>query len=352
MGNLTPELHLAANVGTVSVFVYFPKHGRSRASKNSPPTMKEISSAADRKEFSQLLLQVEKISAGRSFGDVEVLLNKLEKFRVTAEELHSTGLESALLGLLRSSEDPNLREKLRGLLRRWRRRSSRGGGGGGGVKDQLSSTGSPGGSEEAGSLADPVKTEVEASQGEPERRPGSSDPARTKCVQLLLAALLPDLPGQDQAAELAGAIEEHIHQLHKPNQLRYKNCVRSKVSNLKNPKNPHLRRGLLGGSLLPDTFARMSAEEMAGPELRSLRQEICERGVSERQLPWPAEGTPTQKVRCRRCGGSDCRVTQLSRGALFLPAWVRRGGPDEDAMTFVTCSVCGQQWYHSSWNCL
>lgn len=308
-----------------------------------------FSSAADRKEFSQLLLQVEKISAGRSFGDVEVLLNKLKMFRVTAEELESTELETVLLGLLRSSEDLSLREKLRGLLTRWRRRSSKGGGG---MKDQLSSTGSPASSGEAGSPADPEKTELEASQEEPERRPESLDPARTKCVQLLLTALLPDLPDQDRARELAGAIEEHIHQLHKPNQLRYKNCVRSKVANLRNPKNPHLRRGLLSGSLLPNTFACMSAEEMAGPELRSLRQEICKRGVSERQLPQPAEGTPTQKIRCRRCGGSDCRVTQVSRGALFLPAWVRRGGPDEDAMTFVTCSVCGQQWYHSSWNCL
>uniref|UniRef100_A0A8C7YKF1 Transcription elongation factor A N-terminal and central domain containing n=1 Tax=Oryzias sinensis TaxID=183150 RepID=A0A8C7YKF1_9TELE len=268
---------------------------------------------------------LEKISAGRrGSGNAAVLLNRLEKFRVTAEEVEITGLEEVLLRLLRSSEELSFREKVQGLLRRWRS------GDRGGVKDQLRSTASPGGSEEDGVLADPEPTAVK-------RRSASLDSARSKCVQLLLAALLPDPPEQEQAAELAGAIEEHIHQLHKPNQLRYKTCVRSKVANLRNPKNPHLRRGLLSGSLLPQAFARMSAEEMAGPELRRLREEICRRGVNERQLPRPEEGTPTRGVRCRRCGGSDCRVTQVSRG---------------DAMTFVTCSVCGQQWYHSRWSCL
>lgn len=175
-------------------------------------------------------------------------------------------------------------------------------------------------------------------------------PERSKCVQLLLAALRPQLPDGGAAAELAGDIERHIHELHKP--AKYKARVRSKVANLRNPKNRHLARGLLSGSLSAEAFARMSAEEMANAELRQLREEYSFRGVSERQLPRGVEGTPTQRIRCKRCGGSDCRVTQVSRGTLFLPAWVRQSGPDEDAVTFVTCSACGQQWYHSGWVCL
>lgn len=175
---------------------------------------------------------------------------------------------------------------------------------------------------------------------------------RAKCVQLLLAALCPETSDQGKAAELAGDIEQHIHELHTSSQVKYKACVRSKVANLRNPKNGHLRQGLLSGSLLPEAFAGMSAEEMANAELRQLREQYSSRGVSERQLPQRIEGTQTQKIRCKKCGGSDCRVTQVSRGALFLPAWVRRGGPDEDAMTFVTCIGCGQQWYHSNWVCL
>ncbi|XP_077423538.1 transcription elongation factor A N-terminal and central domain-containing protein [Vanacampus margaritifer] len=172
---------------------------------------------------------------------------------------------------------------------------------------------------------------------------------RSKCVQLLVSALRPEPHDLDKATELAAQVEQHIRFIHARNQIKYKACVRSKVANLKNPKNDHLHRGLMSGSLTPEAFARMSAEEMACAELRQLREEYSSRGVSERQLPGGVEGTETRRLRCERCGGSDCKVTQVNRGALFLPAWVRRGGPDDQSMTFVTCSGCGQQWYHSGW---
>ncbi|XP_019746217.1 transcription elongation factor A N-terminal and central domain-containing protein, partial [Hippocampus comes] len=175
---------------------------------------------------------------------------------------------------------------------------------------------------------------------------------RSKCLQLLVSTLRPQPHDLDKATELAAQVEQHIHCIHKCNQVKYKACVRSKVANLKNPKNGHLHLGLMSGSLTPEAFARMSAEEMACAELQQLRAEYSSRGVSERQLPRRVEGTETRRLRCERCGSSDCRVTQVNRGALFLPAWVRRGSPDDQAMTFVTCSSCGQQWYHSGWVCL
>ncbi|XP_077584526.1 transcription elongation factor A N-terminal and central domain-containing protein [Stigmatopora nigra] len=172
---------------------------------------------------------------------------------------------------------------------------------------------------------------------------------RSKCVQLLVSAIHPEPQELEMATELATQVEQHIHCIHSSNQVKYKACIRSKVSNLKNPKNRHLRQGLLSGSLTPEAFARMSAEEMACAELRRQREEYSSRDVSERQLPRGVEGTATRQLRCERCGGSDCSVTQVDRGTLFLPAWVRPGGPDDQAMTFVTCSSCGQQWYHSGW---
>ncbi|XP_035249950.1 transcription elongation factor A N-terminal and central domain-containing protein [Anguilla anguilla] len=191
----------------------------------------------------------------------------------------------------------------------------------------------------------------------PSSSPNSdASPLRSKSTQLLLQALGPEGAGGDGPAPdlsaLARDIEEHVFLLHGRNEPKYRSCVRSKVSNLRNRGSPHLREGLLQGTLGPEAFARMSAAEMAGRELQELRREYTKSAIREHQRPLGVEGTATDKVRCRRCDGFDCRVTQISRGALFLPGWVRSGNPDEDTMTFMTCAGCGEQWYHSGWVCL
>ena len=99
---------------------------------------------------------------------------------------------------------------------------------------------------------------------------------RKKCVLLLQQALTPgkDPEHADALAALACDIEGHIHALYGTNMPKYKTCVRSKVANLRNPKCPHLRQGLLSGSLTPEEFVQMSLEDMAGVELRRERQTV------------------------------------------------------------------------------
>ncbi|KAI3365780.1 hypothetical protein L3Q82_000781 [Scortum barcoo] len=325
----------------------------------------------DAKEIVHCALQIEKSSADRSFGDILTLLGDLDQAHVTAEQLETTDIVRVLYKLLKTCPEEGVKRVAKSLLSKWKRQYSKDGRG---VKcteerREVSCRGVEAGeaSQTSDSKVESVKCaekeEVEeaASLGvkdglptlpRPAESPSTScdiSPVRSKCVQLLLAALRTNIPDDKEAAELARGIEQHIHERHKSSQPKYKACVRSKVANLRNPQNGHLWRGLQGGSLSPETFAGMSVEEMASAELRQLREEYSCRGVSERQLPRGIEGTQTQKIRCKRCGGSDCRVTQVSRGALFLPAWVKQSGPDEDAMTFVTCSGCGQQWYHSGW---
>lgn len=57
----------------------------------------------------------------------------------------------------------------------------------------------------------------------------------------------------------------HIFQELKSTDMKYRNRVRSRLSNLKDPKNPSLRRKVLRGAIPPSLIARMSAEVGAPP---------------------------------------------------------------------------------------
>lgn len=51
-----------------------------------------------------------------------------------------------------------------------------------------------------------------------------------------------------------------IYQEIRNTDMKYKNRVRSRISNLKDAKNPNLRKNVLCGNIPPDLFARMTAE--------------------------------------------------------------------------------------------
>uniref|UniRef100_A0A9L0SNB3 Transcription elongation factor A N-terminal and central domain containing n=1 Tax=Equus caballus TaxID=9796 RepID=A0A9L0SNB3_HORSE len=175
-------------------------------------------------------------------------------------------------------------------------------------------------------------------------------PVRTKCTQLLYEALTSSSTHQPKAdlwQNFAREIEEHVFALYSKNLKKYKTCIRSKVANLKNPKNSHLQENLLSGALSPREFAEMSVMEMASKELKQLRACYTESCIQEHHLPQVMEGSQTKKIKCRRCEKFNCQVTVIARGTLFLPSWVRNSNPDEEMMTYVICNECGEQWYHS-----
>uniref|UniRef100_A0ABK0LP25 Transcription elongation factor A3 n=1 Tax=Rattus norvegicus TaxID=10116 RepID=A0ABK0LP25_RAT len=140
----------------------------------------------------------------------------------------------------------------------------------------------------------------------------TGDSVRDKCVEMLSAAL--------KAEEL------------KSTDMKYRNRVRSRISNLKDPRNPGLRRNVLSGTISPELIAKMTAEEMASDELRELRNAMTQEAIREHQMA-KTGGTTTDLLRCSKCKKKNCTYNQ-----------VQTRSADEPMTTFVLCNECGNRW--------
>ncbi|XP_032900912.1 transcription elongation factor A protein 3-like isoform X2 [Amblyraja radiata] len=158
---------------------------------------------------------------------------------------------------------------------------------------------------------------------------------RDKCIELLIAALKTDDDYKDYGAncdKMGSEIEVSIHQEFQKTDMKYKNRVRSRISNLKDPKNPNLRKNVLSGAIDLLHFARMSAEEMASDELKELRQVITKEAIREHQMA-KTSGTTSSLFQCGKCKKKNCTYNQ-----------VQTRSADEPMTTFVLCNECGNRW--------
>uniref|UniRef100_A0A8C7GBN5 Transcription elongation factor A N-terminal and central domain containing n=1 Tax=Oncorhynchus kisutch TaxID=8019 RepID=A0A8C7GBN5_ONCKI len=257
----------------------------------------------DTKQITHHALQMDKFNREGNYGNIMPLLTALDNDCVTCEQLQGTDIVRVLYRLLNTCSDHSVRRTAKHLLSKWKKlysypyhiskqKGSREEFTVVGEMELGASSGDLSSESILPTLSKQSETPATTSLGNPSPCKDSYELAlRTKCIQLLLGALNPETSKEAEGRRT----------------------------------------------------------DMANKELQRLREEYSSRGVSEMQLPQDLEGTPTQKLRCE---GSDCRVTRVSRGKLFLLAWFRQATADQDAMTFVTCSRCGEQWYHSGWVCL
>uniref|UniRef100_A0A8C7CE33 Transcription elongation factor A (SII), 3 n=1 Tax=Oncorhynchus kisutch TaxID=8019 RepID=A0A8C7CE33_ONCKI len=135
---------------------------------------------------------------------------------------------------------------------------------------------------------------------------------RDKCIEMLAAALRTD-GGEKTTTD-----------------MKYKNRVRSRISNLKDPKKPGLRRNVLAGGIELRRFTIMSAEEMASDKLKQLRNNLTKEAVREHQVS-KTSGTISDLFQCSKCSKNNCTYNQTSSA-------------DEPMTTFVLCNECGNRW--------
>ncbi|NXB59748.1 TCEA3 protein, partial [Struthidea cinerea] len=161
----------------------------------------------------------------------------------------------------------------------------------------------------------------------------TGDSVRDKCIEMLTAALRMDDDYKEfsvNCEKMASEIEDHIEL--KSTDMKYRNRVRSRISNLKDPKNPGLRRNVLCGAIEPGLIARMTAEEMASEELKKLRNAMTQEAIREHQMA-KTGGTVTDLFQCGKCKKKNCTYNQ-----------VQTRSADEPMTTFVLCNECGNRW--------
>ncbi|KAJ8340815.1 hypothetical protein SKAU_G00331060 [Synaphobranchus kaupii] len=176
----------------------------------------------------------------------------------------------------------------------------------------------------------------------------TGDSIRDKCIDMLSAALRTDDNFKDfgtNCDSMAAEIEDyillaltiyqnltHIYQEIKATDMKYKNRVRSRISNLKDPKNPGLRKNVLAGAIELQRIATMTAEEMASDELKQLRNVLTQEAIREHQMA-KTGGTTTDLLQCGKCRKKNCTYNQ-----------VQTRSADEPMTTFVLCNECGNRW--------
>ncbi|KAJ0064697.1 hypothetical protein NL108_011906, partial [Boleophthalmus pectinirostris] len=137
--------------------------------------------------------------------------------------------------------------------------------------------------------------------------PVTSDSVRNKCRELLVSALQTD--GQQTENRTFCVSPSQIYQEFKSTDTKYKSRLRSRISNLKDQKNPDLRRNVLCGHIGPQRIASMSAEEMASAELKQMRETLTKESIREHQLS-RVGGTETDMFVCSKCKGNNCTYNQ------------------------------------------
>jgi len=164
----------------------------------------------------------------------------------------------------------------------------------------------------------------------------TGDKTRDKCIEMLYDALaLESGFPSDLILQRARTVEETVCKDCKGTTATYKSKIRMLFVNLKDKNNPGLRGSVTAGDIPPQTFARMTSQEMASEERKAADAKIEEDnlflslGAGEQQAE-------TDAFQCGRCKQRKCRYRQAQTRSA-----------DEPMTTFVTCTNCNYRWKFS-----
>ncbi|XP_029468051.1 transcription elongation factor A protein 2 isoform X1 [Rhinatrema bivittatum] len=296
---------------------------------------------AKEEEVVRIAKKLDKMVSKKSTDGAMDLLKELKSMPITLDLLQSTRIGMSVNALRKQSTDEEVISLSKSLIKSWKKlldapeekNDER-------KKSSCSPTSSFSESSECKEPSSHKKQEQPKTPTTPKITtfppiPVTSDTVRNKCRELLTAALQTDNDyiaiGTD-CEHLAAQIEEIVYQEIGNTDMKYKNRVRSRIANLKDSKNPELRKKVLCGVISPESIAGMSSEEMASNELKEMRKAMTKEAIREHQMG-KTGGTQTDLFTCGKCKKKNCTYTQ-----------VQTRSADEPMTTFVVCNECGNRW--------
>lgn len=172
---------------------------------------------------------------------------------------------------------------------------------------------------------------------DPEAIPKAGDTVRDKIRANLATALVKTISeGVDiqksEIIKLAVEIEVELLKVHNGVSVPYKNKFRQLHFNLKNDKNPDLRRKVVIGDITSDILLELTAEELASDIQKEETAKIREKKLFD-SAPSSAKQATTDQFQCAKCKERKCTYYQMQTRSA-----------DEPMTTFVSCLNCNNRW--------
>lgn len=271
------------------------------------------------------------------------LLRELQRLNIDLDILTKTRIGMTVNELRKCSKDDDVISLAKSLIKSWKRFLAATPPSKESAKESSKSSSNKSSSKNSSKSESNNKKESEkekevkkpAQTSFPTHSSNTTDAVRLKCREMLTNALRIDgeqPEGCQTPEELADELEEAIYAEFKNTDMKYKNRVRSRVANLKDPKNPSLRSNFVSGAITAQRLAKMSPEEMASDEMKNLRDRFVKEAINDAQLA-TNQGTKTDLLKCGKCKKRNCTYNQLQTRS-----------SDEPMTTFVLCNECGHRW--------
>lgn len=279
---------------------------------------------AAEQEVLKIAKKLDKMVSKKSTENALDVLMALKAIPMNMETLQKTRIGLSVNSLRKQTKNDEIANAAKQLIKSWKKLVADG-------KDSTSESNSQAKQVEKKKVQkpEPVKAKVTPMVVQP-----TNDEVRIKCRDMIMRGLSVDITeDQKEVCEaLSAAIEDAIFKEFNQTNMKYKNRVRSRFSNLKDSKNPELRQNVLSGTITPAKIAKMTPDEMASSEMKKARENFEKQNILDHQMA-TNEGTKTEMFTCGKCKGKSCTYNQLQTRSA-----------DEPMTTFVFCMDCGNRW--------